>query len=168
LCGQLIMRPHLVLGAQRISPIHTHQAHLSNPTQFDHASAAPSPLPPPMATTTTTATVTARAANANFVATPAAPHPRPVVPPAPRAPSTLGPVKSEAPPAPSSTTSAAAPAAAASGPEDPSYIITIPSYSGKPGPCLGTAAPTSWNLKLGTLTGDPPRSVVLVRLHPRH
>jgi len=77
-----------------------------------------------------TATGTAPAANANFVATPAAPHPRPGVAPAPRPPSTLGPVKSEAPPPHSSTTSAAAPAAAAaSGPEDPSYIITIPSYS---------------------------------------
>ncbi|RCV05067.1 hypothetical protein SETIT_1G051900v2 [Setaria italica] len=79
---------------------------------------------------TTTATVTAPApapaANANFVPTPTAPHPRPAAPPASRAPSTLGPVKSEAPPAPSSTTSAAA---AASGPEDPSYIITVPSYS---------------------------------------
>ncbi|CAO2044907.1 unnamed protein product [Urochloa humidicola] len=78
-----------------------------------------------MATTTTTATVTAPAANANFVPTPAAPHPRPAVPPAPRTPSTLGPVKSETPSAPSPTTSAAA----ASGPEDPSFIITVPSYS---------------------------------------
>ncbi|OEL17660.1 SWI/SNF complex subunit SWI3B [Dichanthelium oligosanthes] len=82
-----------------------------------------------MATTTTTATVTAPAASANFVPTPAAPHPRSAVPPAPRPPSTLGPVKSEAPPAPSSTTSAATTAAAASGAEDPSYIITVPSYS---------------------------------------
>ncbi|CAN6271779.1 unnamed protein product [Urochloa humidicola] len=79
-----------------------------------------------MATTTTTATVTAPAANANFVPTPTAPHPRPAVPPAPRTPSTLGPVKSETPPAPSPTTSAAA---AASVPEDPSFIITVPSYS---------------------------------------
>ncbi|CAN6246824.1 unnamed protein product, partial [Urochloa humidicola] len=94
-------------------------------TRIDHASAASSPLPAPMATTTTTATVTAPAANANFVPTPAAPHPRPAVPPAPRTPSTLGPVKSETPSAPSPTTSAAA----ASGPEDPSFIITVPSYS---------------------------------------
>ncbi|CAL4889446.1 unnamed protein product [Urochloa decumbens] len=78
-----------------------------------------------MATTTTTATVTAPAASANFVPTPTAPHPRPAVPPAPRTPSNLGPVKSETPPAPSPTTSVAA----ASGPDDPSFIITVPSYS---------------------------------------
>lgn len=85
-----------------------------------------------MATTaTTTATVMAPAATANFVPTPTPPHPRPTAPPALRAPSTLGPVKSEVPPTPSSSTAtAAAAAAAAAGSEDPSYIITVPSYSG--------------------------------------
>ncbi|EES04686.1 hypothetical protein BDA96_04G084300 [Sorghum bicolor] len=82
-----------------------------------------------MATTaTTTATVTAPAATANFVPTPTPPHPRPAAPPALRAPSTLGPVKSEAPPTPSSSTATTAAAAAAVA-EDPSYIITVPSYS---------------------------------------
>ncbi|KAF8769604.1 hypothetical protein HU200_006198 [Digitaria exilis] len=86
-----------------------------------------------MATTTTTTTATATApaaANTNTVPTPTPPHPRPAAAPAPRAPSNLGPVKSEAPPTPSSTTAATAAATTtASGAEDPSNIITVPSYS---------------------------------------
>ena len=114
------------------------------------------------ATTTATVTATAAAATANFVPTPTPPHPRPAAPPALRAPSTLGPVKSEAPPTPSSSTATAA------GAEDPSYIITVPSYSGKQTRALAPRFYLLWRLKPGTLIGASPRSVVLVRLHPRH
>ena len=121
-----------------------------------------------MATTaTTTATVTAPAATANFVPTPTPPHPRPAAPPALRAPSTLGPVKSEAPPTPSSSTATTAAAAAAVA-EDPSYIITVPSYSGNQTRALAPCFYLLWRLKPGTLIVASPRSVVLVRLHPRH
>ncbi|KAJ1278324.1 hypothetical protein BS78_04G071800 [Paspalum vaginatum] len=79
--------------------------------------------------TTTTATVPPPAATANCVPTPTPtpPHPRTT---ALRAPSTSGAVKLEANSTPSSATSATAAAApAAPGAEDPSYIITVPSYS---------------------------------------
>lgn len=122
---------------------------------IDRVSASPSPLPPPMATTATT---TAAAATTNFVPTQTPPHPRPAAPPALRAPSTLGPVKSEAPPTPSSSTAAAA----AAGAEDPSYIITVPSYSGKQTRALAPRFYLLWRLKPGTLIGASPRSVVLV------
>jgi hypothetical protein len=143
-------------------PMHTRKAQYTRTSLFfyrtqpiDRVSASPSPLPPPMATTATT---TAAAATANFVPTPTPPHPRPAAPPALRAPSTLGPVKSEAPPTPSSSTAAAA----AAGAEDPSYIITVPSYSGKQTRALAPRFYLLWRLKPGTLIGASPRSVVLV------
>lgn len=71
------------------------------------------------------APVTAPVATANLEPTPTPLHPRPAAPPHLRALSTLGPVKSEAPPTPSSSTAITA----AAGAEDPSYIITVPSYS---------------------------------------
>ncbi|XP_062218450.1 SWI/SNF complex subunit SWI3B-like [Phragmites australis] len=74
-----------------------------------------------MATTTTTAA--AAAATASFGPTP--PRPPTAAPPAPPPPSTAGAVKSEVPPTPTSSTATAA----AAGAEDPSHIITVPSYS---------------------------------------
>jgi hypothetical protein len=118
-----------------------------------------------MATTATTmAPVTAPVATANLEPTPTPLHPRPAAPPHLRALSTLGPVKSEAPPTPSSSTAITA----AAGAEDPSYIITVPSYSGNQTRVLAPCFYLLRRLKPGTLIGASLRSVVLVRLHPRH
>ncbi|KAL6604519.1 hypothetical protein ACP70R_042946 [Stipagrostis hirtigluma subsp. patula] len=78
-----------------------------------------------MATTTATATVTAAApaATASFGSKPS--QPRPSAPAAPAPASAAGAVKSEAPPASAPTSTAAG----AAGAEEPSYIITVPSYS---------------------------------------
>ncbi|GJN19257.1 hypothetical protein PR202_gb06512 [Eleusine coracana subsp. coracana] len=77
--------------------------------------------------TTTTATMTTPAATVSFGST--HPHPPPAAKSAPSPPFSAGAVKSEAPPTPSSTGAGAAAAGTGAGAEDPSYIITVPSYS---------------------------------------
>ncbi|KAK3156256.1 hypothetical protein QOZ80_2AG0104830 [Eleusine coracana subsp. coracana] len=77
--------------------------------------------------TTTTATMTTPAATVSFGST--HPHPPPAAKSAPSPSFGAGAVKSEAPPTPTSTGAGAAAAGTGAGAEDPSYIITVPSYS---------------------------------------
>jgi SWI/SNF related-matrix-associated actin-dependent regulator of chromatin subfamily C len=105
-----------------------------------------------MATTTTTAMTTTPATH---------PHPPPAAKSAPSPPSTTGVVKSEAPPTLTSSGAGAAAAGTGSGAEDPSYTITVPSYSGKGTPESRTRHPRHCcalllgKLKPRTLTGIP-------------
>ncbi|GJN19258.1 hypothetical protein PR202_gb06513 [Eleusine coracana subsp. coracana] len=110
--------------------------------------------------TTTTATMTTPAATVSFGST--HPHPPPAAKSAPSPPFSAGAVKSEAPPTPSSTGAGAAAAGTGAGAEDPSYIITVPSYSGNETPDTRTQPPSKLGrlLLLGkldpiTLTGIP-------------
>jgi SWI/SNF related-matrix-associated actin-dependent regulator of chromatin subfamily C len=113
-----------------------------------------------MATTATPATMTTPAVTTSVGST--HPHPPPAAKSAPSPPSISGTVKADAPPTHTSSGAGAATAAAGAGAEDPSHVITVPSYSGNETPDTrteappATASPSFWGSeKPIALTGTP-------------